>query len=91
MPEPAERIAALEQSHADLREDVRELREALRSDHHRLRDVEAASALMLEASKESRRAEENRSRRLELRVQWLTIVVGVAAVVSPLVAAGVHP
>lgn len=79
-----ERLATVEQAIRDIREDIADVRTAARDDHHRLRDVEAAVALMLEAHKEARRAEDKQYRRLELRIQVLTAIVGLAAVVSPL-------
>lgn len=77
MPSDVERIARNEQAIADLRADVAEIREAMRSDHHRLRDVESAVGLMLDAQKRARRAEQVQYRRVELRLQWLALAVGV--------------
>lgn len=77
MPDERERIARSEQSISDLRSDIKEIREAMRADHHRLRDVEAAVSLMLDAQKQARRAEATQYRRVELRLQWLALAVGI--------------
>ena len=86
----AERIATVEEAVRDLRGAVADIRQAAREDHHRLRDVEAAVALILEAHKDARRAEETQYRRLEMRIQWLTAVVGLAALAGSLIVAFVH-
>lgn len=85
-----ERIATNEQAIRDLREDLADIRQAAREDHHRLRDVEATVALLIDTHKQARRAEEAQYRRLELRIQWLTTVIAFAAVAGPLIVAFVH-
>lgn len=70
-----------------VRQDVAELREAQREDHHRLRSVESAVKQMIDAQQVNRRGEERQYRRLEVRVQVLTLAVGFAAIVSPIVVA----
>jgi len=88
--EYGERIARNEQAITDLREDVRDIRTSATSDHHRIRNVEDAVNLLLEAQKQARRAEHTQYRRLEVRVQWLTLVVAFAAVIGPLIVAFVN-
>lgn len=75
MPLDGERIARNEQSISDLRSDIQELREALRGDHHRLREVESAVSLMIDAQKQARREEHNQYRRMEIKLQWLAVAV----------------
>lgn len=70
-----------------VREDMAELRQAQREDHHRLRSVEAAVQLMVDSQATNRRSEERQYRRLELRVQVLTLAVGFAAIASPIIVA----
>lgn len=77
MPDERERIARNEQALSDLRADIAEIREAMRSDHHRLRSVESSVSLMIDAQKRARRAEALQYRRVELRLQWLALSVGV--------------
>ena len=78
-----ERIARLEQAADDLRADLESVREALREDHHRLRNTEAAVNMMLEAHKKARADEASQYRRMELRLQALTVAVALAALVEP--------
>lgn len=75
-PSDAERLATIEQVLRDVRADVDELRVTRREDHHRLRDVESSVSLMLEAHKDARRAEDAQYRRLEVRIQVLSISIG---------------
>lgn len=89
-PSEAERIATNEQAIRDLRGDIADIRQAARDDHHRLRDVEAAVALMLDAHKQARSAEEAQYRRLEMRLQWLTAAIALGTVTGPLIVAFVH-
>lgn len=53
-----------------MQRDVDDLRADQRADHHRLRGVEDAVKLMLEAQKTARRDEDRQYRRLELKIQW---------------------
>ena len=88
--EPVERLARVEQQLGDLRREFdKRMRDAdERSD--RVRELEAAMKLLLQAQKVAREQEDRQYRRLELRIQILTLVVGFAAVVSPVVAVYAH-
>lgn len=70
-----------------VRKDVAELRREQREDHHRLRGVESSVKQMIDAQRDNRRGEERQYRRLELRVQVLTVAVGFAAILSPILVA----
>ena len=76
-PSDAERLATIEQVLKDVRDDVHDLREEQKGDHHRLRAVEASTALLVSAQKETRERRDYQIRRLAVRVQWVTL--GVAA------------
>jgi hypothetical protein len=71
----------------DLADDVTELRDTRKEDHHRLRSVEATVNLLLDAQQDARRAEARQYQRLELRIGVLTVVLAAAAVVVPIVVA----
>lgn len=73
-----------------LDDDIRELREQAKADHHRLRAAEAAVALLVDAQKEARRAEASQYRRLELRVQWLSVAIAFAAILVSVVLTVIH-
>ena len=88
--EPVERLARVEQQLGDLRREFdARMRDAdERSD--RVRELEAAMKLLLQAQKVAREQEDRQYRRLEMRIQILTLVVAFAAVVGPLIAAYTH-
>lgn len=75
---------------ADLVGDIDELKTAVREYHHRLRGVEAAVALLVDAQKDARRGEANQYRRLELRVQWLSVSIAFAAILVSVVLTVIH-
>jgi hypothetical protein len=85
-----ERIARLEQAQDDLRGDIEDLRKVQRDDHHRLRGVEDAVSLILQAQKEARRAEALQYQRLTLAVQWGGIALGFGMFALALVTAFFH-
>lgn len=76
----AERIAGL-------RHEVSELAEEGKRTRTRLHNLEGFAAAYLDQQRENRRGEERQYRRLELRLQVLTIVVAFAAIVVPLLVA----
>ena len=73
-----------------LREDVHELRDDHKDDHHRLRTLEAAVKKLVDASNDARRSEQNSMRRVEIRIQWLTASVALATVVVSILLAVIH-
>ena len=82
-----ERLAVVEQRLHDLAERIAEhLRKAdERSD--RVRELEAAVGLLVEAHKQTRRADAEQYRRLEVRLARLTVAVMCASVLVSLVVA----
>ena len=88
--DPSERLARVEERLGELRREFdKRMRDAdERSD--RVRELEAAMKLLLQAQKVAREQEDRQYRRLELRIQILTLVVGLAAVVSSVVAVYAH-
>lgn len=75
------RLATIEQILREYGADLQELRKDARDDHHRLREVEAAVLQMTTLQKEARREESSQYRRLELRVQWLSLAIAFAGFV----------
>lgn len=70
-----------------VRREVSELVEEGRHTRRRLHDLEGFAAAYLDVQRENRRAEGRQYRRLELRLQVLTVVIACAAVVVPIVVA----
>ena len=84
MPDSAEsRLARIEEQLRTIHEDLHEQREAGKTDHHRLRAVEQAVALLVNSAKEDARFVESGRRRIEVRMTILTAVVAFAALVEP--------
>ena len=79
----AERIASL-------KADVSELAAEQLRNRTRLHNLEGFAAAYLDTQKANRRAEAHQYRRLELRLQVLTVVIALAAVVVPIVVAYLH-
>lgn len=90
MQTDAERIATLEQVARDLRDNLEDVRRMQREDHHRLRAVEAAVALLVDSSNDARQTLAVRQRSLEVRLQVLTVIVAVAALGIPVIYALIH-
>lgn len=70
-----------------VRRDVNELAEEQKRARTRLHNLEGFAAAYLDQQRANRRGEERQYRRLELRLQVLTVAIAVAAVVVPLVVA----
>ena len=88
MPEPdGVKIARLQEQLQGVRDDVTELVEEGRRTRTRLHNLEGFAQAYLDAQKAARRSEQRQYRRLEVRVSALTIVVGFAAVASPIIVA----
>jgi len=74
-PTEPERLATIEQVLRDIREDVHELHEEQRRDHHRLRAVEGSVALLVDEQAKARDRRDYEMRRLGIKVQWMTLGV----------------
>jgi hypothetical protein len=70
-----------------LRDDVQELSEEQKRSRGRLHDLEGLAAAWADTQNVNRRAEARQYRRLELRIQVLSVAVGFAAVASPILVA----
>lgn len=84
MPTDAERLATIEQVVRDLRGDIAERKHEEERTRKRLHDIEGLLSMMVETTKEQRRGVDVRQRSLEVRMQVLTVVVGLAALIEPL-------
>jgi len=73
-------IAVLAERLKAVQEDVSELRQLRKDDHHRLRGVEASVAAMLEAQNIARESEERQLRRLGSRIALGGLAVALAMV-----------
>jgi hypothetical protein len=79
----AERIKAVQ-------EDVHELRQHRRDDHHRLRGVEAAVAQMIEAQRLAREGEARQYKRLASAVRMAGLLVSLTLLALTVVSVLVH-
>lgn len=70
-----------------LRDDVSAIADEQRRTRDRLHNLEGFAAAYLSVQRENRRSEARQYQRLELRLQVLTIVVAVGAIVVPLLVA----
>jgi hypothetical protein len=75
------RVAAQAEQISNLRGDMEDSFDGIKVHEGRINRLERNVAVLVENLKAQRRTEENRQRRLELRIQVLTLVVGVAAVI----------
>lgn len=88
MSEPSiARIAVLESMLADVRGDLQSIDRELRRTRERVHKLEASAAAIVTTNAEKIRSEQRASRRLEMRIQALTVVVLVAGVIVPLIVA----
>ena len=79
----AERIKAVQ-------EDVAELRQIRKDDHHRLRSVEAAVSQMIDAQKAARESESRQYRKMAASIQMGALSMSVAMVILSIVTFVVH-
>jgi hypothetical protein len=70
-----ERIARNEQRLEDVRSDVIDVRRWQEAKETQLTRMEHDIVTLMAAHRQSLRAEETRSRRIELRMQWLTVTI----------------
>lgn len=88
MPEPdGVKIARLQEQLQGVRDDVSELVAEGKRTRTRLHNLEGFAAAYLDVQRENRRSEARQYRRLESRLQVLTVVIALAAVVVPIVVA----
>lgn len=78
-PSDPERLATIEQVLRDLRDDLHELRAQHKEDHHRLRAVEAATIALVGEQKRAHERRDYQLRRLGIKLQWVTLGVGVCS------------
>lgn len=90
MPTDGERLATLEQRVGDLARTIGEHIEKAERRSDRVRELEAALRAMMATMREARDGEKRQYQRIEIRIQWLTLVVGLAAVISPILAVVLH-
>lgn len=83
MPEERERIAALEQQIIDLRGDIADRKHEEERTRDRLHKVEGLLGMLVDQAKQNRQHEANQYRRMELRLQALTVVIALAAILEP--------
>ena len=79
MTTDGERLAAVEQTIKDMRREFDSHLDDAQRRHNRLREMEQAILLLVEAQKNARAAESKQYRRVEVRLQILTVAVAFAA------------
>ena len=85
MPSDAERLATVESVLLDVRDDVRDIRGDIKLNRDRIHSLEGTANQFLTWQQEAREGERKQYARLGLRIQVLTIIVGLAAIVAPIV------
>lgn len=83
MTTDGERIARLEERWRDMRQDIADLRQADARTRDRLHQIEGMQGLLVEERKQRTETAAARQKRLEVRIQVLTVVVAIAAVATP--------
>jgi len=81
------RIARLEERVAGVREDMGDLVAEQLRHRTRLHNLEGIIATFVDQQRENRRGEARQYRRLEVRMQVLTIAVAIGAIFAPIVVA----
>ena len=85
MPTDGERLATVEQIARDVRDDISAWTMEQARTRNRLHEIETTVRGLVLANQIAAGDVVNRQRKLEIRVQVLTLVVGLAAVASPLI------
>lgn len=83
MATEGERIASVEQQIIDLRGDIADRKHEEERTRERLHKVEGAMQRLVDIQTDARKQEATQYRRLELRMQALTLVVAFAAMLEP--------
>ena len=86
MPSDVERLATVESVLLDVRDDVRDIRGEIKLNRERIHRIEGVANTFLSWQQEAREGERKQYAKLGLRIQILTVMVGLAAVVAPIVA-----
>jgi hypothetical protein len=81
-----ERLATVESVLLDVRDDVRDIRGEIKLNRERIASLEGVASSFLNWQQDAREGERKQYQRLGFRIQILTVIVGLAAVVSPVVA-----
>jgi len=88
VPEPdGVRMARLEERLTGVREDMTAIVAEQLRHRTRLHNLEGICGTFLDEQRENRRSEDRQYRRLELRLQVLTVVIAIAAIATPIVVA----
>lgn len=91
MLEPqGERITRVEAQLAEVRGELDSHLVDARARSDRMRELERAVGMLIDVHKDARRREETQYRRLELRVQWLSVSIAFAALVLAITIAVTH-
>ena len=90
MTTDGERLAAVEQKLYDMRREFDSHLDDAQRRHNRIRELENAMLLLVEAQKNARAAESKQYRRVEVRLQTLTVAVAFAALMLSLTIWLVH-
>jgi hypothetical protein len=85
VPTDGERLATVEAILHEIRGDVADLKQESALSRQRLHKLEGIAGAFVETQTENRRKEAEQYQRLGLRIQVLTVVVGLAAVLAPIV------
>jgi hypothetical protein len=85
VPTEGERLATVEAILHDIRGDVLDLKQETTEARKRLHKVEGIAGAFMDTQQENRRKEAEQYRRLGLRISYLTVVVGAAAILAPIV------
>ena len=83
MPTEGERLAALEQQIVDLRGDIIDRKHEEERTRERLHKVEGTMQRLVDIQTQARAQEATQYRRLELRMQVMTLVIALAALLEP--------
>ena len=83
MPTDGERLATVEAVLRELRGDMRDLNDETQRTRKRLHDLEGTTGMLVDQEKKRREATQTRQRRLEVRIQILTVVIACAALFEP--------
>lgn len=91
MLEPqGERITRVEAQLAEMRGDLANHLVDHRARSDRMRELESAVGMLIDVHKDARRREETQYRRLEVRVQWLSLSIAFATLVLAITIAVTH-
>ena len=85
MATEGERLATLETLLWEVRDDVADVKGEVKAARDRLHKLEGTSSAFLNWQKDAREKERAQYHRLGVRIQVLTVVVGLAAVLVPLI------